>query len=145
MIRLLKWGTLCLWTPTGSKMASRQSWKNEKKVRLKSATQLLRHSSTLVRKSLLGRISFTYFQLWRLAIFEPVGVQRHKVPHFKGLISANLNLRAQGCDSTFTFCHVLLKKAILLNKRPKVSYSFSLTVSIGFSWWLESARFAGTS
>ena len=34
LIRPLKWGTLCLWTPTGSKMASRQSWKNEKKVRL---------------------------------------------------------------------------------------------------------------
>ena len=33
-IRPLKWGTLCLWTPTGSKMASRQIWKNEKKVRL---------------------------------------------------------------------------------------------------------------
>ena len=23
----LRWGTLCLWTPTGSKMANRQSWK----------------------------------------------------------------------------------------------------------------------
>ena len=33
-IRPLKWGTVRLWTPSGSKMASRQSWKNEEKVRL---------------------------------------------------------------------------------------------------------------
>ena len=28
---------------------------------------------------------FSFFQRW-LAILEPVGVQRHNVPHFKGLI-----------------------------------------------------------
>ena len=27
------------------------------------------------------------FQLWRLVFLEPLGVQRHIVPHFKGLIS----------------------------------------------------------
>ena len=36
--------------------------------------------------------------------------------------------QAQGRDGNITICHVLLKKAILLHKRPKVSYSFSLTV-----------------
>ena len=35
------------------------------------------------------------------------------VSHFKGLIIFDLNPRAQGRDSTFTFCHALLKNAIL--------------------------------
>ena len=48
---------------------------------------------------------------------EPPGVQRLYVSHFKGLISGNWDFEAQGCDSTFTFLHVLLKKAILLHKR----------------------------
>ena len=34
LIRPLKWGTLCLWTPTGSKMASRQSLKYVNEIRL---------------------------------------------------------------------------------------------------------------
>ena len=74
-------------------MASRQSWKNEKKVRLSKEDG--------------------FRQLWRLAILEPVGVQRHNVPHFKGLIMLYLDFEAQGRDSTFTFFHALLKKAIL--------------------------------
>ena len=41
--------------------------------------------------------------------FEPIGVQRWHVPHFKGLISAKVDLEAQGRDSTFTFCHANLK------------------------------------
>ena len=36
--------------------------------------------------------------------------------------------QAQGRDSNITICHVLLKKAILLHKRPKVSHSFWETV-----------------
>ena len=40
LIRPLKWGTLCLWTPAGSKMASRQSWKNEKNVRFSTKTDI---------------------------------------------------------------------------------------------------------
>ena len=39
-----------------------------------------------------------------------------RVPHFKGLISANLNPRAQRRDGTFAFCHVHLKKSILVWK-----------------------------
>ena len=69
-----------------------------------------------------------YFQLWRLAIFEPVGVQRHNVPHFKGLIMLYLDFEAQGRDSTFTFCHVLLKKAILLHKMATVQFDMLLAV-----------------
>ncbi len=37
---------------------------------------------------------------------EPPGVRELNVPHFKGLISANLNLRAQVHDITFT--HAIL-------------------------------------
>ena len=48
---------------------------------------------------------------------ELLGVQRHNVPHFKGLISGNFDFEAQGLDSTFTFLYSLLKKAILLHKR----------------------------
>ena len=48
-----------------------------------------------------------------------LGVQRRYVPHFKGLISGKVELEAQGRDSTFTFHHALLKKAILLLKMVK--------------------------
>ncbi len=58
-------------------------------------------------------------QLWRLAIFEPVGVQWHNVAHFKGLIMLYLEFEAQGRGSTFTLCHAHLKKAILEGKTPK--------------------------
>ena len=57
-----------------------------------------------------------------------MGVQRHKVPHFKGLISANLNPRAQGHDSNFTFCHALLKKAILHLKMATVRFHLNTAV-----------------
>ena len=50
--------------------------------------------SVYVRKPLLRRISFTHFQLWRLAILEPLGVQRHNVHHFKGLIVLYLDSRS---------------------------------------------------
>ena len=97
LIRHLKWGTLCLWTPTGSKMASCQSYKNEK-------TFVLELKRTFF---------FSIVQLWQLVFLEPLGVRESNVPHFKGIISANLNPRAHGRDGTFTFCHALLKKAIL--------------------------------
>ena len=47
-----------------------------------------------------------------LVFLEPLGVQRRYVPHFKGLISGKVELEAQGRDSTFTFCHAHLKKAM---------------------------------
>ena len=58
-------------------MASRQSWKNEKNVHFTTMTDF-----------------FSFFQLWRLAILEPVGVQRRNVPHFKGLILLELDSRS---------------------------------------------------
>ena len=88
MIRPLKWGTLLLLTPTGFKMASRQSWKNEK-------------TSILLVK-----------QIWRLAIMKPCRVQRCNVRHFKGLIKLNLDFEAQGRGSSFILWHGHLEKAI---------------------------------
>ena len=96
MIRPLKWGTLRLWIPTGFKMASCQSWKNEK-----TAVLLVKRTYSLI------------FQLWRLAILKPFWVQRCNVPHFKGLIMLNLDFEAQGHGSTFTLDYAHLKKAIL--------------------------------
>ena len=49
-----------------------------------------------------------------MVFLERLGDQRRYVPHLKGLISAKVELEDQGRDSTFTFCHALLKKAILL-------------------------------
>ena len=86
MIRPLKWGTLRSRTPNSSINTSHQSWK--KKIKL--------------------------WQSWLLVFLEPPGILEPNVTHFKGLIISDLNPRAQGCDSTFTFCHALLKKAILL-------------------------------
>ena len=48
-----------------------------------------------------------------MAIFEPVGVQRHNVPLFKGQIKLYLDFEAQERGSTFTFQHAHLEKAIL--------------------------------
>ena len=45
-----------------------------------------------------------------------MGVQRHTVPHFKGLINAKVDLEAQGRDTTFTLCHAQVQGAILLLK-----------------------------
>ena len=42
-----------------------------------------------MRKSLLRRIRFFFFQLWRLVSWELLGVQGRNLPHFKGLIDAN--------------------------------------------------------
>ena len=61
-------------------------------------------------------------------IFETTGFQRRNASHFKGLISAKVELEAQGCDSTFTICHTLLKKAILHYKRALASFVLSTTV-----------------
>ena len=62
---------------------------------------------------LCRQIYFSFFQIWQLVILEPLGVQERNVPYFKGLVSANLNPRAQGHDRTSILCHALLKKAIL--------------------------------
>ena len=55
---------------------------------------------------------FSIVQLWRFVFLEPMGVQRHNVPHFKGLIGAKVDLEVQGRDSTFTFCHAHFKIGI---------------------------------
>ena len=41
------------------------------------------------RTSLLRRIRFFFFQLWRLVSLQPLEVQGRNLPHFKGLINAN--------------------------------------------------------
>ena len=55
-------------------------------------------------------------------------VQRHTVPHFKGLIELYLDLQAQGRDSTFTICHALVKRAILHYIKACGRFVFSTTV-----------------
>ena len=56
-------------------------------------------------------------------------VQEHYVPHLKDLISVKVDLEAQGCDSTFTLCHTLVKKDILHLQMPSVQFVFCTTVS----------------
>ena len=100
-------------------MTSCQSWKYER-------------MSVFRGFPYLDRLFLSFFQLWWLAIFEPVGVKRHNVPHFKGLISAHLNPRSQGCDSTFTFCHFLLKMSILPLKMATVRFFLNTAVFPSF-------------
>ena len=57
-----------------------------------------------------------------------MGVQRRYVPNFNGLIYGKVEPDAQGRDSTFTFRHAQLKKAILLLKTPTVPRLFLGTV-----------------
>ena len=54
-----------------------------------------------------------------MLFLEPLGVQRRYVPHLKGPISGNVELKGQGRDGTFTFCHALVDKAILHLKESK--------------------------
>ena len=95
LFRPLKWGTKRLWTLSGSKNMSRQKIFDF-------------HTWTLF---------FSCFQIWRVVFLEPLGVKRCYVPHFKGLISGNLEPTAQGHDITFTFHHALLKKAFCMKNR----------------------------
>ena len=85
-------------------MASRQSLKYVNEIRL---------SKEVLSKT---DIVFVLSTLTAGHFIEPVGIQRHNVPHFKGLIMLYLDFGDQGCGSTFTFCHVHLTKAILLHK-----------------------------
>ena len=59
-----------------------------------------------------------------------MGVKRHNVPDFKGLIVLYLDFEAQGRGSTFTFCHAHLKKAILLHKMARVPFDLLIAVHI---------------
>ena len=89
-------------------------------------------NSRSCRTSLLRRIYF-FVQLWRLVFLEPAGVQGPNVPHFKGLICDYMELTAQGRDSTFTFRHALLKKAILHLKRANMPFFLSICVCMYWS------------
>ena len=75
-----------------------------------------------------GQPSKLNLPTWTLAIIESVGVQRSNVPHFKGLIMLCLDFETQGRDSTFTFCHAHLKKAILLFKMANVRFDLNTAV-----------------
>ena len=59
-----------------------------------------------------------------------MGVQRHNLPHFKGLIVLYLDVQAQGRDTTFTFHHAHLKKAVLYRKNRDRSDTFSSVCSL---------------
>ena len=115
LIRPLKWGTNCIQTPSGSKLAGRQSLKYRKRV-------------CLSKESLLKRIFSPYFKLWRPASLEPMGVRRHYVSHFKGLISDQRPSEVRGRDTTFTLFNALLKKAILHYKRAIICRVLSMAV-----------------
>ena len=90
-------------------MASRQSWKNEKNVRFTTKTDVFFNHSTLTA-------------------LEPVGVQRHNVPHFKGLIVLYLDSRSSRAWQHFYFLPRPLEKAILLHKMATVRFDLLLTV-----------------
>ena len=118
--RPLKWGTVCLWTLSGSKDTGRQSWKNEKNLQF----------------PYLNGLFFVFSALTACVSLEPLGVQRHTVPHFKGLIKLYLDLQAQRRDSTFTFCHAQLKKSasgrFILSStvhKPQPPFSYILSLS----------------
>ena len=96
-IKPFKWGTQRFWASTGSKMTSRQSWT----------------MSVLVVKWTV----FLFFQLWQPAILEPVGVQRHNVPHFKGLIVLNLDWRSSRAWQHFYLPPRFLEKSHFTPKK----------------------------
>ena len=84
----------------------------------------LEKMSILVAK----RTFFSILQLWWVAIFKPVGVQRYNIPQIKDLIMFELYFEAQRNGSSLIFCCGPLKKAILLHRRPSVLFDFLLAV-----------------
>ena len=73
----------------------------------------------------VNRTFFSIDQICRLVFLEPLGVQRHTVPHFKGLINAKVDLEAQERGSTITIRHAHLNKAILYREMAKGAAIFS--------------------
>ena len=56
---------------------------------------------------------------------DPVGIQRHTVPHFKGLIKTFKMRYSMSLYSYWIVCHVDLKKADLYRKSANRSDTFS--------------------
>ena len=97
MNRSSKWGTVRLWTPTGSASTSRQSWTLKKPARFSSKTEVFFERSTLTAGIL--------------------GVQRHTLPHFKDLFKIfkmrySMSLYSDGIVFKFRFqkSHFTTKK-----------------------------------
>ena len=65
------------------------------------AVKVERRKSKSASKDFLTQIDVLF-------ILSFLTVRERNVPHFKGLIISDLSPRAQGRDSTFTFCHALL-------------------------------------
>ena len=68
-----------------------------------------------------------------MVFLQPLGVQRRYVPHLKGLISVKVDLEAQERDSTFTFFHAHLTKAILHLKEAKSTAVFTKNRTVAIS------------
>ena len=76
--------------------------------------------------------SFFIFQLWRLAILEPVGVQRPNVPHFKGLIKPNWNQKRPRAWHHFYYGSRPLEKGHFTLKKGFVAFVLSRTVELWY-------------
>ena len=79
-----------------------------------------------LRKDLLRRIYVLLFQLWRLVFLEPPGVLRHIIPHFKGLISADWNLKSSRAWQHFYLLPCPFEKGRFrgkMAKRPRMILS----------------------
>ena len=76
-----------------------------------------------------------------VCILDSVVLQRHTVPHFKGLIKLNLDSEAQGHGSTISLYHALLKKRRFIGKRAIVRRLLSLAVCVS-SFCIEKIIFS---
>ena len=70
----------------------------------------------------IRRIYVLFFQLWRLVFLEPPGVLRHIVPHFKGLISADWNLKSSRAWQHFYLLPRPFEKGHFRGKKGKSSH-----------------------
>ena len=70
---------------------------------------------------LLKRTFFSNIQLWRMVFFNPVGIQKRTVSHFKGLFKTFKMRYSMFLYSNWIGLHVHFKKAILHLKRATVS------------------------
>ena len=84
-------------------------------------------------KLLQCTITISLVQIWRLAILEPVAVQRHNVPHCKGLIVLYFDSRSSRAWQHFYLPPRSFEKGHFREKKgARGWHSFSLTVHICF-------------
>ena len=65
-----------------------------------------------------------------MAVFMPLEIKRHTVPHLKALTRSIERRGGHGHGSTFKQCYSVMKSTILLHKWPKRRFHVTVAVAL---------------